>query len=295
MKKKGLSLLLALSMVFTMNAVAFAGETTEVKEDVNVQYDYDDTESYNSSTVSADSSQSINGTNLKVNVADPIVSYTGSKLTAAALGITITDTSTGYTIPVKKIKLTGSNKKATATGSVTYKLSSIYNWKYIYKPETIEGDGYKYDVNADITATAAKAAYKTLKSQFKSAKSTEFKAYIKPHYIESSVSSTLVKSLKKNKSLSADDLRIDADGDGAYEDVTDCVIVNTKSNGAVKSVQIPVATYKFYKTNGTYSDVYTLKLKLKKLKKNTDYTISGNVITFKDSSSFSGVGSFGAK
>jgi len=283
MKKKGLSLLLALSMVFTMNAVAFAGETTEVKEDVNVQYDYDDTDSYNS--VSADSSQSINGTNLKVNVAAPIVSYTGSKLTAATLGITITDTSTGYSIPVKKIKLTGSNKKATATGSVTYKLSSIYNWKYI------TGGSDEYGV----TAAAAKAAYKTLKSQFKSAKSTEFKAYIKPHYIESSVSSTLVKSLKKNKSLSMDDLRIDADGDGAYEDIRDCVIVNTKSSGAVKSVQIPVATRKYYKTNGTYGNAYTLKLKLKKLKKNTDYTISGNVITFKDSSSFSGVGSFGAK
>ncbi len=284
MKKKGLSLLSALSMVFTMNAVAFAGETTDPTEVIKEAYGYDDTESYNSQ--STDSYvQSLNGTTLSLYVGNSTPYYTGKKITADDLGVVLYDSETKYTVPVKKIKLTGTNKKKTATGAITYKMTGIYNWKYL---NDTKADG-------NYSSGALKSAYKSIKSKFKSVKSTELKAYITPHYIESSVSATAVKTLKKNKSLSDGDLQIDANGDGDPESIKDCVIVNTKNSG-VKSVQIPVIKRKYlqYKNSDGSHDgrAYKLKVSLKKLRKGKDYTVSGDVITFKDSSTFSGVGSF---
>ncbi len=286
MKKKGLSLLIALSMVFTMNAVAFAGETTDPTEVIKEAYDYNDTQSYDSQSTDR-YVQSLNGTTLSVIVGTSTPSYTGKKITAVDLGVMLYDSETKYTVPVKRIKLTGTNKKKTATGAITYKMTGINNWKYMIDTRAAGDQNY--------SSGALKTAYKSIKTKFKSVKSTELKAYIKPHYIESSVSATAVKTLKKNKSLSSGDLEIDANGDGDLESITDCVIVNTKNSG-VKSVQIPVIKRKYlqYKDyeGEHFGSAYKLKVSLKKLRKGKDYTVSGDVITFKDSSTFSGVGAF---
>ena len=298
MNKKGLSILLALSMVFSLNTFAFAEEAvvTTANEDVEVQYDYEgsDDEKNIEDMYKAEQSvnkkvQSVNGTTITASIGKPIVTYTGSKITAARLNITLTDTDIKINglnpvIPVKKIKITD-NKKATATGTVKYKISSIYNWKYIQNV---------------YTAADAKAAYKTMKSKLKSIKNTEFSAYVVPHYIESSVSMAKFKELKKNKTLSAADIRIDADGDGYTDEyIGDTVIITTK-NGSVKKVQLPVVNYKYTKqmdTDGSTdaTGFYSIKLKLKTLKKGTDYTVSGAQINFKGSSSFSGYGGYSSK
>ena len=304
MNKKGLSILLALSMVFSLNTFAFAEEaTTEeatveavteeaveaaTEETVDIQYDTDDTESYNAKTVSADkSSTSVNGTTIDMTVAggdydNGVFAYDGKKLTANDLQITLEDTSIGYAIPVSKIKIT-SNKKATATGEVKYKITGINNWKYL--SPTTWGVG--------ITTEEAKAAYKTIKGKLKSINNTEFTAYVAPRFIYDSISMDKFKELKKKKGVSSADLTVDGSS------VADTVIVTVK-NGSVKKVQLPTVAYKTSKIKDsdgyTYpSAVYKLSLGLKTLKKGTDYTVSGDVITFKDSATFSGTGAFKAK
>jgi hypothetical protein len=296
MNKKGLSILLALSMVFSLNTMAFAeeavvseeavveavdDEAAVTEEDVEVKKDYDDTESYNSKTVSVDSS--VSSGSARVFVGSPIVDYTGSKVTATDLGVWIEDTTSNYSVPASKIKLTGNNKKATAAGEITYKVTGIKNWKYVYSDE--KG-------NYSLTTEEAKAAYKQLKANLKTLKNTELKAYIKPHYIYDSISSAKIKTLKKTKGISTDDLIVDG------HSIRDMVVVNVK-NGSVKSVQLPVIKRKntiAKNADGTSrATSYKLSISLKKLKKGQDYTVSGDVITFKDSERFSGVGSFKTK
>ncbi|MCR4745150.1 MAG: hypothetical protein K5894_07955 [Lachnospiraceae bacterium] len=80
--------------------------------------------------------------------------------------------------------------------------------------------------------------------------------------------------------------------------IEDSVVIK-KKNGVIRSVQLPIVTRKYYsfKYKGItcMSRTCKLKIKLKKLKPAIDYTVSGDVITFKDSASFSGKGSFAEK
>ena len=304
MNKKGLSILLALSMVFSLNTFAFAEEAvateeaiveTTASEEAEVQYDYegdDDKKSIEEEekgTQSADDKKvSVNGTTINAYVGNSKPTYTGSKITAATLNIFLQDTGIEFDgkhpiIPVKKIKITD-NKKATATGTVKYKITGIYNWKYMQNVST---------------AADAKSAYKAMKSKVKSIKDTEFLAYVQSHWISSSVSMAKFKEMKKNKTLSEDDLYIDADGDGYNDYIGNTVIITTK-NGSIKKVQLPVVNYKYTKqmyTDGSTdaTGFYSIKLKLKTLKKGTDYTVSGAQINFKGSSSFSGYGGYSSK
>ncbi|MCR4745686.1 MAG: hypothetical protein K5894_10725 [Lachnospiraceae bacterium] len=301
MRKKGLSVLLALSMVFTMNTIAFAGEATDVtevteaNEEVREQYDQsrsDWNRNYNQyigSSVSVDTTiQSINGTTLDIKVWNATLEYNGRKINAADLDIEISDNEIGYKVPVKKIKIIGSNKKANATGEIRYKITGLYNWKYL-----TEGSG------KDWTPKAHKAALKTIKAKFNTIKNTEFKAYIKPRYIYGSVSASLIKELKKKKELDWNDINyIDPNGDGSQVNLRNCIVINEK-NGKIKSVQLPVLTKKYFAgklpDGSAYSRTRCYKLKLKKLKSGTDYVVSGDSISFAESASFSGTGSFKAK
>ena len=301
MNKKGVALLLATSMLFTMNSVAFADEAVVADELVTVeavdagdeavdeQLDYDDSSDDSASTAINDSIkaiaaanekvQSINGTDMIVDVPNT-VPYTGKKITATDLGLTITSDS-GYTIPVKKIKITD-NKKANATGVIKYKPTGIYPWKYI----TGGADRSEYNL---------KAVYKEFKTALKTAKNTEFQAYVEPRTIVGSVSSSLIKSLKKNKSLSRNDLWIDIDGDGFEEYIGSSVIITTK-NGTVKKVQLVNVTLKYQNTYDQEAGINSFyykkpKITLKKLNPKTDYTVSGEYITFKGNAKFSSFGS----
>ena len=306
MNKKGLSILLALSMVFSLNTFAFAEEATteeatveavteeavevEAEDDVKTQSeqsktDYDNTDY--SSQVSCDG-VSMNGTSLTVDsTTGGVTNYTGGKLTAARLGLTLNDTDTGYGIAVKSIKLTGSNKKANAVGKVTFNIKSIGGIKDVYGYNPTTGGSYA------VTLADAKDALKALKTKFKTAKSQELSAYIRPTFVSGAVSKDALTALKKLKSsISIDDL----DNYGINIDITagnrpannSAVYIQAK-NGTVKKVQLVYFEYKDLtpKTNGL---VYTLKMKTKTLKKGTDYTVSGDSAVFKDSTTFTAAG-----
>lgn len=310
MNKKGLSLLLAVSMLFTMNSVAFAEEAVteeatvaateevvvedaaESAETVDEQYDTSDAtdskgDDYESSKLTK--TQSINGSSKTYCiVGNTTPSYTGKKLEASSLRIRLYNQEAGYYIPVTKIK---TKAKAKATGYVTYSIAGIDTWKDI--------QGYVNGaLTYDIPETTAKALYKQAKSDLKSAKSTEFTAYIEPRYISGSVSNALIKTLKKNKSLSYNDLVYSYEGGTAY--VGSSVIVNAK-NGKVKNVKLVNVTEKQNVHDPDWgggkqreNSSYKLKISTKTLKKGVDYTVSGDVITFKGSATCNGDGVFKA-
>ena len=219
---------------------------------------------------------------------DPAPTYTGKKMAAESLRIRLCNEEAGYRIPVTKIK---TKAKAKATGYVTYSIAGIDTWKDII--------AYVNGVwTYDIPETTAKALYKQAKSDLKSAKNTEFTAYIYPRYISGSVSNALIKTLKKNKSLSYDDLDYSYEGRLAY--VGSSVIVNAK-NGKVKNVKLVNVTENQNVHDPEWGggkereySSYKLKISTKTLKKGVDYTVSGDVINFKGSATCNGRGSFKA-
>ncbi len=296
MNKKGVALLLATSMLFTMNSVAFADEAvvadeavtveaveTEAAEDETVDEQYDTKDSAdNAATTQMEKDiaaittanskinvQSVNGLTMKASGRSRH-EYTAKKTTAADLNLWIRDDN-GYRIPVKKIKITD-NKKANATGTIKYKISGIYSWKYISG-----GFSSEYEL---------KQKYKDFKAALKAFKSTEFQAYVEPREINDSVSSALIKTLKKSKSLSYNDL-VSTYG----VDIDNCVVITTK-NGTVKKVQLVNYDYKYiynYDANAGKTIEYYKKPKitLKKLSPKTDYTVSGEYITLKGNDKYS--------
>ncbi|XME02474.1 hypothetical protein QYZ88_017650 [Lachnospiraceae bacterium C1.1] len=314
MNKKGLSLLLAVSMLFTMNSVAFAEEavveetavteeaaaedvtveevTAESDETVDEQYDSsdaDDWKNYDIDYTKLTWTQSINGSSKTYfDVGTTTPPYTGKKLSAEYLAIYLYNEEAGYKVPVKKIK---TKAKANATGYVTYTIAGLWDWKEI--------QGY---VNGSFThnipETTAKALYKQAKSDLKSAKNTELTAYICPRWISGSVSNALIKTLKKNKSLSTNDLSYTYEGRPAK--VGSSVIVNAK-NGKVKNVKLVNVSYKYNVYDPTFvgskrrnNSSYKIKISTTTLKKGVDYTVSGDVINFNGSATCSGYGSFKA-
>ena len=297
MRKKSMALLLSAALIFSMNTGVFAGENAA---DETVTEEYDQTEdewtsSYNASNLTSSVDrmiQSVNGTTLSVRIDNPIVKYTGKKVTADRLEVYIYDSESKYYIPVKKIKLTGTNKKANATGAITYKLRNMYNWKYMIMLNTQGGSNQDANSVEKISVKETKQLYKVIKAKFKMIKNQEFKAYVKPHYIYQSVSTACIKTLKKNKLLSENDLKVDG------HSIEDSVVVK-KKNGVIRSIQLPIVTRRYYtfKYQGlTYmSRACKLKITLKKLKPAIDYTVSGDVINFTDSASFSGKGGFAEK
>lgn len=283
MKKKGLSLLLALSMVFTMNAVAFAGETTDevvvTSETVEIEktqskdaYEQSDNSYYKQTSWADGESVSINGTTCVLRSdTDGVFHYTGKKFKASDLGLRFYDNDTKYGVAVKNIKNSG---KAKATGAVTFSLKSLGSYKTVYSQ------------NGDLTVGEAKAALKALKTKFKSAKGQTFTAYVAPTYINDSISIDAVKNLKNlNKaSVSSGDLAKYVEQYGIDVDGNEKVVYIKTKNGTVKKVQL---VYLDRKAVGP--EVYKYSVKTKNLKKGTDYVVSGDSISFENSDSFSGV------
>ena len=308
MNKKGLSILLALSMVFSLNTFAFAEEAV-VEEAAEEVVSVEDTQSVNEQSVEVQDTVSDDGwTKLiasarnEISLSGNSVSmgsttleayctlgsgglfyYTGKKLTADRLNLAIHDTATGYSIPVKKIKITD-NKKADATGVVKFQISGICG---------INDLGWS---GGGVQAETAKAAYKDLQTKFKSAKNEEFSVYVMPARFtqDGVVSENLFNSWKSaKKTLSTGDL-LDSNGYfwiGENEgDLDSTPVMITMKNSKVKSVQIPYVEYKRAKdSSGFSSDVYTIKLKTKKLKAKKDYTVSDDNVTviFTDSAGYS--------
>lgn len=281
MNKKGLSILLALSMVFSLNTFAFAEEATvtAVSEEVEIEQtqssgDYDQSiNAYEEQTSWAkEDGVSMNGTSLEAySGTGGVAYYNGKKITADSLGLRIEDSKENYGVGVKSIKLTGSNKKATATGKVTFKINSIKSFKDVY------GTGNR---SYQITVGEAKAAYKNLKAAFKTAKDQEFTAYIAPTYIKQAISQDALKSLKKLKASLSDD---DIEKYGITPTGNKSAVLITTKNGTVKKAQLVYADY-----NWKANSVYQIKIKTRKLKKDRDYVVSGDSIVFDKLDTYSG-------
>ena len=240
MNKKGLSILLALSMVFSLNSMAFAEEavteeavvaeeavveeaTVASAEDEVVTQSEQSRGKYTERWIDAYdkvscNNVSMNGTTLRANGRE-VVAYTGTKINADRLGLSITDTETGIRVPVKKIKLT-SNKKSDAVGVVNFKITRIGSIKEVnWVAKDSEG----------ILESDAKAAYKAIKSKFKTAKNQELSAYVMDTFIEDSVSAAYIKELKnKKKTLSAGDID-DKGYIGELGELGTCVLITAKN------------------------------------------------------------------
>ena len=222
MNKKGLSILLALSMVFSLNTMAFAEEAV-VEEEAVVAAVEDDVEvtqsqsqkSWSTSLVDAmnktsfkdDGKTTISGTDLllgstgvemyyEADEATPreiettatrniygVAFYHGSKLKASDIGLYVQEKGTNYKVKVKKIK---TSAKKDAYGEVTFTIKSIGSVKDLYDGPT-----------SLLTQKEAKEAHKRILNAVKSAKNQTFTAYIAPSYVVDSISNDALKTLKK--------------------------------------------------------------------------------------------------
>ena len=279
-RKKALSLLLAVSMVFSMNAIAFAEETssggTEETVEVESQVSSDSAEATYS-----ENTQSINGSSTKFNgkadmmvTYDSNVRYTGKTIKATDLNITVSVD--GYVVNAKTIKITGS-KKNTSTGN-TFKIKSIdTNYKKIKYNDPVGSTSANYGKcvydtksSEEIGKIAAKAALKAVKKSFntylKKSSDNSFDFNIKAVYISDN-SYVTYKSLKSLK-VSGNSYAFNT-YDKSFDNTA---VVKINNNGKVTGVYILAKGSE--RTNGT------CKVRKIKLKKNTDYKITNSVITF---------------
>ena len=294
-RKKALSLLLAVSMVFSLNTVAFAEEATveatddaAVEEVVEVEDSVETESQVSGDSVSADAQSvnkyyvSYNGTSTTFNgKADmsvkyhPASYYTGKNIKAADIDLTVSVD--GYIVNAKGIKISGS-KKNTSTGN-TFKITSIdSNYKNIkYAHDTKFSDTDKVSANTHVYdsrsseeagARAAKAALKAVKKDFnkylKKSSDNSFTFNIVARHIDDYVTYKSLKSLKVSGNSYAFN---------TYDsDLDNTAVVKINSNGKIQGVYVLAKGTE--RTNGTYT------VRKVKLKKNTDYKISNSVITF---------------
>ena len=290
MNKKGLSILLALSMVFSLNSMAFAEEAVVEEEAVvaAVEDDVEVTQSQDAGewavsmgqlmdkTSFKDGEITISSASLKVGAENGgLAFYHGKKTTGTDLGLYVEDEA-GYGIGVKGIKLT-SNKKADATGEIKFKMKTIGTYKDVYGPR-----------NGRVTEGEAKAIYKTLKTKFKNAKNEEFTAWVAPSYVTDSISEEAVKTLKnlsKKGAVSMSELigydwRAKVGNDPSFT----AALIKTK-NGSVKKVQLVYLKGDLVKGS---DHVMRYRVKTKTLKKGKDYNVNGDSITFDNLDTYSG-------
>ena len=298
MNKKGLSILLALSMVFSLNSMAFAEEAVveeeavvaAVEEDVEVTQSQDLRQWAISSFVQLrkktsfkDGKVTISGAGLKVGTSfGGVAFYHGKKTTGTDLGLYIEDEA-GYGISVKGIKLT-SNKKADATGEIKFKMKTLGTYKDVYGPDCIVDD----NVTNNVTEGEAKAAFKALKTKFKNAKNEELTAWVAPSYVRGSISEEAVKTLKsfsKKGSVSMADLGGYINNWGIrFSPSNTAALIKTK-NGSVKKVQLVYLSPSYVKGS---DHVMRYRVKTKTLKKGKDYNVNGDSITFDNLDTYSG-------
>ncbi|MBR1892429.1 MAG: hypothetical protein IJ815_02715 [Lachnospiraceae bacterium] len=359
-RRKALSLLLAASMVFTMNSVAFAAEettaveTVEATETVSTQAKVSSNDYYNGNITyrywnggvitsetldkileaqKANKAQSNNSFSQSTNDSSSyddyyyedslkaqastakfseldfsgmnrfsVVAATGSKIkpeniwgknAGYNLGSVFYVSANGYRVGIKSIKITAKGQKAGDV--VKFKFNKLLPAVNVMKLNTKTGRW------STCTLDEAKKAYKDLKSAFKSVKSLEYQSVVCPRMIDTAVSADYVNSLVKagyKKTVSSSALSGFDTTTGKYDikkDVFSGLVVTVK-NGQIKKVQIPTFTAsKRTDMRSGYDDgvekigVYsglTYKIGYKTLKKNKDYTISGNYVVLDPSTTY---------
>ncbi len=357
-RRKAISLLLAASMVFSMNTFTFAAEetttTVEATETVSEQAtvssdgfygthrggaittDYLDAiiaaqkanlaQSNNSFSNNAYSShdgfdEDATGKFTDLNFGGmnyySVVAATGSKIKPTDIWSATNGynsgyyvSANGYKVGIKSVKITQKGQKAGDT--VKFKFAKLLPAQNVVR---LNGDS--------VTLSEAKKAYKDLKTAFKSVQALEFQSVVCPRYITTAVSANYVNDVIKaadkkqvswdalspsakwewNKSLSDYNNNWDeynkayneylAKYNAAIKDVArkqiDTGVVVTVKNGNIKKVQLPVisavkststaagAKYSNGAVGGYNMGTY-YKVSYKTLKKNKDYTISGNYV-----------------
>ena len=260
MRKKTLSMLLALSMIFTMSGTALAAEDDAAVETAAIETEAQISDNAASRNAKAQSTNiKIVGIGGKDDLAVEYKSaavYTGKKIKASDLEVTVSIN--GYMVDATAIKISGSKKNASEgnTFKITAVSSSYKNIRYA----TSMNQAYVYDLHSKI---AAKAALNQLRKDFrtylKKADANKFSFEIDPIYIKDAVKYDTLKSVSKN-ALST------------YNEKYQNTAVITMKNGTVKKIQVLTKGAK--RNNGTY------KTRKYTLKKNTDYSISGSIVTF---------------
>ncbi len=272
-KKKALSLLLAASMVFSMNTVAFAAETTNTV-DAQMVYDHrdmnDNMQSENAKTESANAKIEEEAKKAGIYFVGGVVEEvyaTGSKISSKQIAgtkgnYTMVVSANGYVASVKAVKVTSKTKAAGET--VTYKIKSLNLGNAVKQRVTEDGRTY----NKSLPSKEAKEGAKALKSVLSTIKGYEFSAVIYPTYLSGAVSSNYAKEILKNgKTVSS----------GDAEKINNKVIV-TKKNGNVKKVQVVVESpIKTTTLDGEKSTSWSYSvIKLKSLKKGKDYEVTSD-------------------
>ena len=244
MNKKALSLLLAVSMVFSLNTVVFAEEATDVAvatEEVAVESidEVVDTQSINGKDVNEQSSNTKDGVYSEVSY-NSTVYFTGKKVTAADLGIEkvfVSGNGVSGNYTVKKIK--SKNKKVST--SATFYITSI-------------------DMSG-VTGTDKK----NLKKDLKVLKKVAWTYEIAKLSVSDDSAVKIVAGSKSNKELKSEVL-----SSTLSENYVLSVRLNSKGT-KVKGV------YLAYKTKSNKAAVAKIN------KDNYDYNSSTNVLSFKNS------------
>lgn len=348
-RRKALSLLLAASMVFSMNTFTFAAEETTttveatetVDEQASVSGNWGTEFIYRNGGVvtketldkvleaqKANKAQSNNSFSQSTNSSSSdydnyeaqastatfadldfsgmnrfsVVAATGSKIKPENiwgkndgynLGNTFYVSANGYRVGLKSIKITTKGQKAGDV--VKFRFNKLLPAVNVMKYNT-RTKGW----NA-CTLDEAKKAYKDLKSAFKSVKSLEYQSVVCPRMIDTAVSADYVNALVKagyKKTVSSSALNGFDTVTGKYDakkDIASGLVVTVK-NGQIKKVQIPNFTWsKRTSIDAGYDDGVTsiggrtgitAKITYKTLKKNKDYTISGNYVVLDPSTTY---------
>ena len=336
MNKKAISLLLAVTMVFSMNTVSFATENATSVETIETQTQYSSysDNKWDSFEKAYDAAQSANMTQTENAMKNGVYFQgfipsamkspaPGKKMTTAKLKETLNGLSVsvdGYRTLVTDFKITSNTKNPGST--ITYKVKSFGSWKYVEK-----WDGKEW---VSLTSKEAKAGYKVIKAKKASIKAVSFQAVIVAPSYYGVVSNNLIKSIGK-KAVSKNTIFCDQAKllNGYSSDLMDYLVV-TKKNGKIKKVEyITLEAVAETHTNYTYTgdasgsdedstatdkskgvtdsriykrgffagndvdhyNVRNVKIKLKALKKNKDYTLSGNYVVLNGSRNYyDGVG-----
>lgn len=313
MNKKVVSLLLSAAMIFTMNAAVFAeGNVASVDGEVGVETVYKNPYEKDQSENKKMKEQSLNEKNEKaveeaakagvtivgVEYADEI-GYRGKKINskdilAATSGAMDEEankwydglyvSANGFAAPVKtlKIKTKGQNVGDTVTWTI----------------KSIEKAGYVVSMNAagdwaTLTKKEAKEGYKSLKSALKNIKNIEFNTYITTGFYTHVIDAASANAVKKGgwsnelNKVFQKEVKMTY-GDYSYTSTYGYshALVVTKKNGTIKKVQtvsyVPDKTTHLQAGLTTTSHgnrgYYVKKLAFKTLKKDKDYTISGNTV-----------------
>lgn len=325
MNKKVVSLLLSAAMIFTMNAAVFAeGNVASVDGEVGVENVYKTPTEKDQSENKKMDEQSLNKKNddavkeaakagvtiVGVDYAETI-SYTGKKINSKAIldetsgammvkanklynGLYVS--ANGFAAPVKAVKI---KKKGQNVGdTVTWTIKSIEKAGYVVSMNAA-GDWADW---ATLTKKEAKEGYKSLKSALKNIKNIEFNTYITTGYYTHVIDAASANAVKKGgwsneiAKVFQKEIKMN-DGDTRTYGYGNALVV-TKKNGTIKKVQ--TVTFVPDKTTNLRAGLvteeshgnrgyYVKKLAFRTLKKDKDYTISGNTVVL-DKTNYDAVG-----